>query len=87
MAASAYINKFQTWHRDLEDINDGAEGYSGDTKLQAFLDNIHHPKYIMTVGCIRNIPELDMDMAIDRIRQTETELVEAERLVEGRNGR
>jgi hypothetical protein len=30
---------------------------------------------------------LDMDMAIDRIRQTETELVEAERLVEGRNGR
>jgi hypothetical protein len=76
--ASAYINKFQTWHRDLEDINKGSEGYSRDTKLQAFLDNIHHPKYTMTVGCIRNIPDLDMDIAIDRIRQMETEL-EAER--------
>jgi hypothetical protein len=62
------INKFQTWHRDLEDINDGAEGYSVDTKLQAFLDNIKHPKYTITVGCIKNISELDMDIAIDRIR-------------------
>jgi hypothetical protein len=78
MTASAYINKFQTWHRDLEDINDGAKAYTCDTKLQAFLDNIHHPKYTMTVGCIRNITDMDMDIAIDRIRQTETEL-EAER--------
>ena len=72
--ASSYINKFQTWHRDLEDINDGSKGYSRDTKLQAFLDNIHHRKYTMTVGCIRNIPDLDMDLAMDRIRQTEAEL-------------
>ena len=74
MTASAYINKFQTWHRDLSDINDGTEGFSADTKVQAFLDNIRHPKYLMTVACIKNIRDLDMDIAIDRIRQTETEL-------------
>jgi hypothetical protein len=74
MTASAYINKFQTWHRDLSDINGGTEGFSTDTKIQAFLDNIKHPKYLMTVGCIKNIPELDMETAIDRIRQTETDL-------------
>jgi hypothetical protein len=74
MSAASYINKFQTWHRDLSDINDGAEGFSDDTKIQAFLDNIKHPRYLMTVGCIKNIIDLDMDIAIDRIRQTETEL-------------
>jgi hypothetical protein len=74
MTASAYINKFQTWHRDLSDINNGEEGFSTDTKIQAFLDNIKHPKYLMTVGCIKNITELDMETAIDRIRQTETDL-------------
>jgi hypothetical protein len=74
MTASAYINKFQTWHRELSDINDGEEGFSTDTKIQAFLDNIKHPKYLMTVGCIKNIDALDMETAIDRIRQTETDL-------------
>ena len=72
--ASDYINKFQTWHRDLEAINEGSEGFSTDTKLQSFMDNIKHPKYAMTIGCLKNITELDMDIAIDRIRQTETEL-------------
>jgi hypothetical protein len=74
MTASAYINKFQTWHRDLLDINNGEEGFSTDTKIQAFLDNIKHPRYLMTVGCIKSIPELDMETAIDQIRQTETDL-------------
>jgi hypothetical protein len=74
ITASTYINKFQSWHRELSDINDGEEGFSADTKVQAFLDNIKHPKYAMTVGCIKNIPDLDMETAIDRIRQTEVEL-------------
>jgi hypothetical protein len=78
MTASAYINKFQTWHRDLNDINDGKEGFSEDTKLQAFMENIKHPKYTMAVGCLKNIADLDMATAIDRIRQTETE-IETER--------
>jgi hypothetical protein len=72
--ASAYINKFQTWHRDLQAINNGSEGYSTDTRLQSFLDNIKHPKYEMAVSCLKNIPELDLETAIERIRQTETDL-------------
>jgi hypothetical protein len=74
MTASAYINKFQTWHRDLSAINGGSEGYSTDTKIQAFLDNIKHPKYEMAVACLKNIPDLDLETAVERIRQTETDL-------------
>jgi hypothetical protein len=74
-SASNYINKFQTWHPDLKAINNGSEGFSKDTKLQSFMDNIKHPKYTMTIGCLKNIPEFDMDIAIkNQMRQTETEI-------------
>jgi hypothetical protein len=76
-SASDYINKFQTWHRDLERINNGTEGYSAATKLESFTNNIKHPKYAMQVGHIKNIPDLDMSIAIDKIRETEMELESA----------
>jgi hypothetical protein len=62
-SASDYIN--QTWHRDLEAINDGSEGLSKDTKLLSFMDYIKHLKYTMTIGCLKNITKLDMDIAIN----------------------
>jgi hypothetical protein len=76
-SARDYINKFQTWHRELELINNGTEGYSAATKLEFFLNDIKHPKYAMQVGYIKNIPDLDIDIAIDKIRETEMELESA----------
>jgi hypothetical protein len=76
-SASDYINKFHTWHRDLELINNGTEGYSAATKLEFFINNIKHPKYAMQVGYIKNIPDLDINIAIDKIRETEMELESA----------
>eukprot|EP00980_Cylindrotheca_fusiformis_P010183 scaffold2267_cov92-Cylindrotheca_fusiformis.AAC.2 len=73
-SATDYINNFETWHADLEAINNGEEAYTSSTKLQNFMLNIRHSKYQAAIEACKLAPVLTIQMAIDRIREKELEL-------------
>jgi hypothetical protein len=78
-SASDYINRFQTYNRNLDLINNGAEKYSDRTKVQMFLNHIRDPHYKTTIVVLKNQTgqgTLKLIQAIARIRKCELELIQ-----------
>ena len=78
-SASEYINRFQTYNRNLDSINDGEEKFSERTKVQVFLSHIRDPHYKTTIAVIKNQTgqgTLKLIQAIARIRKCELELIQ-----------
>jgi hypothetical protein len=81
-SASDYINRFQTYNRNLDGINNGEEKYSDRTKVQMFLKHIRDPHYKTTIEVIKNQTgqgSLKLIQAIARIRKCELELIQDRR--------
>jgi hypothetical protein len=78
-SASDYINRFQTYNRHLDLINDGEEKFSERTKVQMFLKHVRDPHYKTVIEVIKNQTgqgNLKLIQVIARIRKCELELIQ-----------
>ena len=71
--ASAFVNKFLTWYRDLEKIP--GEGYSTSHVIWLLLKNITDPDYQTTVAFLRNT-NADLNECITAVRKHERDLMQ-----------
>jgi hypothetical protein len=53
-SASEYINRFQTYSRNLDGINNSEGKYSDHKKVQMFLKHIRDPNCKTTIAMIKN---------------------------------
>jgi hypothetical protein len=78
-SASDYINRFQTYNRHLDGINDGEEKFLERTKVQLFLKHVRDPYYKTVIEVIKNLMgqgNLKLIQVIARIRKFELELIQ-----------
>ena len=72
VTASAYVNKFLTYFRELESIP--GEGYSPSHAVYLFLGNISHPDYEITVAYLRNTTS-NLEACITSLRKAERDIM------------
>ena len=65
-----YINKFETWNRQLDAID--GEGLTASHKLQTFLDNIKDPMYVTQIEIIRT-NRYNLNRSMHNLREAEAQ--------------
>jgi hypothetical protein len=79
LPASTSTDRFQTYNRNLDGIDEGKEKFSDHTKVQMFLKQIRDPHYKTTIAVIKNHTgngDIKLIQAIAKIRKCELELIQ-----------